>query len=97
MGDPVAKRSRVQLDHKNIGRVLTSDRMYAGLEKVAAAILAEVKDAAPVDTGAYKESLHLARDLTDRAVVRVVSDSPYGLAVEARDAPMAVGLNRSKQ
>jgi hypothetical protein len=49
-----------------------------------------------VRTGRYRDSLHLERALTDRAVVRVVADVDYGLAVEANDAPMAVGLNRSR-
>jgi hypothetical protein len=92
----VARRNKLTLNHANIGRVLTSNAMYAALEKKGEQVLQNVKDAAPVRTGRYRDSLHLERALTDRAVVRVVADVDYGLAVEANDAPMAVGLNRSR-
>lgn len=93
------KAGLVSLNHKDIGRVLTGDAMYDALEAEATRVLENVKDAAEQhrDTGAYIESLHLERDLTDRAVVRIVSDDPGGLPIEARDAPMAVGLNRSRR
>jgi len=92
----MATRAKVTLNHKNIGKVLTSEATYRALEGVGEKILPNVKEAAPVVTGAYRDSLHLERALTDRAVVRVVADVDYGLAVEAHDAPMAVGLLRSR-
>lgn len=92
----MARRAKVTLNHHNIGRVLTADKTYNALEGAGEKVLQNVKDAAPVDTGTYRDGLHLERALTDRAVVRVVSDADYGLAVEARDAPMAIGLMRSR-
>lgn len=92
-----APRAKLTLDHRAVGRILTSDRMYDVLEREAEPVLAAIKDAAPVDSGEYRDKLHLERHLTDRAVVRIVAGADYGLAVEARDAPMAVGLNRSRR
>ena len=91
------RRAKVTLNHHNIGRVLTSDKTYNALEGAGEKVLQNVKDAAEPhrDTGAYIDGLHLERALTDRAVVRLVSEADYGLAVEARDAPMAIGLMRS--
>lgn len=94
-----AKFSNVELNHEDIGRVLVSDEMYAELTRVAEPILAHAQEIAPVETGAYKASLHLELDLTDRAVVRVVAgdaDVDYSLAVEAKHATLAVAAHLSR-
>lgn len=92
----MARRAKVKLNHHNIGRILTGDAMYSALEADGERVLANVKEAAPVDTGEYRDGLRLERALTDRAVVRIVSDDPGAFAIEVRAAPMGIGLMRSK-
>jgi hypothetical protein len=94
----MARRMKVKLNHGNIQKVLTSNQMYDALETEASEILDKAKELAPVETGAYKDSLHLERDLTDRAVVRVVAGNEeveYALGVEAKHAVLGVSLNMS--
>lgn len=93
----MAAKSKVTINYHNVGRVMTSDAMYEQLQKRADTILDNVKEASPVVSGDYVASLTTERALTDRAVIRVVSDVPYAVYVEAHDAPMAIGLMRSKE
>jgi len=87
----------IQLNHHNISKILTSNAMVEALDEVGKKVLAEVKDGAPVKTGHYKESLRLEHAVTDRAVVRVVSDDEASLAIEAEDGPMIKGLLKAKE
>jgi len=86
-------RSRVKLDSRQVRRILTSDRTEAELAREGERILTYAKEHAPVVSGAYRDSLKLVHDITDRSVVRVVADIDYGLAVEAKDAVLGVALN----
>lgn len=52
-------------------------------------VLAAAQASAPVATGAYRASLHIEQDTTDRAVVRVVASVPYAAAVEADTGNLA--------
>lgn len=59
----------------------------------AGPVLAAAQSSAPVATGAYQASLHIVQDTTDRAVVRVVSDVPYAMIVEADTGNLARALD----
>ena len=66
-------------------RDLCTERAQRSLEAARAA--------APVASGAYRASLHLEQDTTDRAVTRVVSDVDYAMVVEARTGNLARALD----
>lgn len=62
------------------------------LEAKAQEVLARAQASAPVASGAYRESLHVETDRTDRMVKRVVADVPYALVVEANTGNLARSL-----
>lgn len=64
----------------------------AMLEGKAQEVLARAQASAPVASGAYRESLHVETDRTDRMVKRVVADVPYALVVEANTGNLARSL-----
>lgn len=47
---------------------------------------------APVASGAYRDSIHVETDHTDRMVKRVVADVDYAMVVEANTGTMARSL-----
>ena len=47
---------------------------------------------APVASGAYRDSIHVETDHTDRMVKRVVADVDYALVVEAEHGTLARSL-----
>lgn len=85
--------ARVKLNDRQVRRVLTSNAVEAALDDAAQRILADAKDRAPVESGAYRDSLKIVHDVTDRSVVRIIADIDYGLAVEAKHATLGVALN----
>lgn len=62
------------------------------LESEANAVLSRAQGNAPVDTGAYRASLHIESDHTDRMVKRVVADVPYAFVVEAKHGVLGKSL-----
>lgn len=86
-------RPKVRLNSRQVRKALTSNEIVSELDEVAQRILEDAKSRAPVSTGAYRDSLKVVHDVTDRAVVRVVADIEYGLAVEAKEAVLGVALN----
>lgn len=85
--------TKVTLNHRWFRAFLKSDDArrvaHAGAEKV----LAEAQSTARVDTGAYRDSLHIVSDTTDRAVERVATDDPGGMAIEVRDNTLRSALD----
>lgn len=84
--------SKVKLNSSGMAAMLKSAEVRAGLQGPAEAVLAAAKGGAPVATGAYRDSLHLVNDTTDRAVVRVVVGVDYGMLVEADTGNLARAL-----
>lgn len=64
----------------------------AMLEAKAQEVLARAQASAPVASGAYRDSLHIATDHTDRMVKRVVADAPHAMVVEANTGNLARSL-----
>lgn len=64
----------------------------AMLEAKAQEVLARAQASAPVASGAYRDSLHVETDHTDRMVKRVVADVPYAMVVEANTGNLARSL-----
>lgn len=63
------------------------------LRAKAQAVLAAAQAAAPVDTGAYRDGLHIEEDRTDRLVVRVVAGDRKGFILEAKSGILARSLD----
>ena len=58
--------------------------------------LAAAQSSAPVASGAYRASLHLVDDTTDRAVVRLVADVDHAMVVEANTGTLARALDQAR-
>lgn len=92
----MASGIRVTLNHAGMGALLKSDAVRDGLTARAEQALAAAQASAPVESGAYRDSLHLEQDTTDRAVVRVVSDVDYAMVVEANTGNLARALDAAR-
>lgn len=89
-------KMRIQLDHAGIGAMLKSAPVRAELTRRAQRALAAAETFAPVDTGAYRASLHIEQDTTDRAVTRVVADDPKAVFVEANTGNLARAIDAAR-
>lgn len=65
----------------------------AVLDSRAQRVESTAQGLAPVATGAYRDSIHVETDRTDRMVKRVVADAPHAFIVEARDGVLARSLD----
>lgn len=84
---------KLKLNSKTIGRMLDGDLgIREELHKVATKTLAAARSYSPLLTGGYRESLHVFEAHTDRLAVRVGSDAPHAMAVEARHGVLANAL-----
>lgn len=74
--------SRIRLNSRGMDELLNSDSVRADMLRRAERVAAVARDTAPVDSDAYKASIHAETATTDRAVGRVVADVDYALALE---------------
>lgn len=82
-----------KLIHPGIQSYLDGGGGVSGLlDARAAEVEARAKASAPVDTGAYRDSIHVETDHTDRMVKRVIADVDYAMVVEANTGNMARSL-----
>lgn len=89
--------SRVTLNHREIQSYLDGDHgVESMLEAAAERALSAAQSSAPVASGAYRDSLHVETDHTDRMVKRVVADVPYALVVEANTGNLSRALDAAK-
>lgn len=86
-------RTKVQLNHAGMAGLLKDDGVRADLTRRMERVLAAAQASAPVATGEYRDSLHIEQDTTDRAAVRVVSDTDHTLVVEATTGSLARALD----
>lgn len=83
----------VVLNHKGIQEYLDGKHgVERVLEREAEERLQRARTNAPVDTGAYRDSLHIETVHTDRMVKRIVADVDYALEVEANTGNLARSL-----
>jgi hypothetical protein len=71
-----------RLDHGGMRALLRSPGVRADLQRRAESVASAARAAAPVQSGAYRNSIHVQSDTTDRAVARVVATVPYAVEVE---------------
>lgn len=84
--------TRVKLKSAGVRALLNSGETRSLLTSKAEPILDRARSSAPVASGAYRDSLQLVQDSTDRAVVRVTSTAPHAMVVEANTGNLARSL-----
>lgn len=89
----MASGIRVVMQGRGIAEILKDDGVRAELTRKAEAVLSAARASAPVASGEYAGSLHIKQDTTDRAAVRVGSDVPHALVVEANTGNLARALD----
>ena len=86
-------RTRIKLNSAGIQSYLDGGGGVDAMLQAEAETRAERARAnAPVASGAYRDSIHVETDHTDRMVKRVVADVPYAMVVEANTGTMARSL-----
>lgn len=85
--------TKVKLNSGGMAALLKSDEVRQALTPVADRVADAARAGAPVRTGAYRDSIHVESDTTDRAVERVVADVSYARDVEARTGNLARALS----
>ena len=84
---------RLKINHPGIQSYLDGAHGVSGLlDAEAQAVEGRAQAGAPVDSGAYKASIHIETDHTDRMVKRVVADVDYAMVVEAKTGNLARSL-----
>lgn len=86
-------RVKVKLISAGMKELLSSDDLRADLTARMERVEARAEATAPVESGAYRASIHIEQDTTDRAVVRVVADVDYAMGVEAQTGNLARALD----
>ncbi|WP_235738995.1 HK97 gp10 family phage protein [Nocardioides alcanivorans] len=81
-----------KLNSGGIAELLKSDKVRAFTTARAERVLAAAKASAPVDTGAYRDGLHIEQVTTDRAVTRVQGGTDHDWVVEANTGNLAKAL-----
>lgn len=86
-------KTRIKLNSRGIQHYLDGGGgVDALLEAEAQERAARARASAPVSSGAYRDSIHVETDHTDRMVKRIVADVPYAMVVEANTGVMARSL-----
>lgn len=86
-------KPKVTINSAGIAAILKDDRVRAMLTARMDRVLAAARASAPVATGAYRDSLHVVQDTTDRAAVRVAAGTDHGLVVESKTGNLARALD----
>lgn len=84
---------RIELHSAGIKELLRDPGVRRDLTARAENVLSAAKASAPVDTGKYRDSLHVIEDTTDRVSVRVGSDDPKAMIVNAKTGNLARALD----
>lgn len=84
----------VKLNHRGMSELLKSAGVQRFLHERAERAAAAARSSAPVDTGAYRDSIRV-QDQThpSRVVSRVVADVPYAMVVESKTGNLARSLD----
>ena len=77
---------KITLNHRGMAEILTCPGVTADVTARANRVLATAKASAPVDTGAYRDNLHVEVDQTSgpRVRARVMGGTDHDWIVEAR-------------
>lgn len=83
---------KVTLSSAGVRELLNDPGVRAAVAAAADQVAQRAITNAPVQTGAYRDSIHRESITTDRAVERVVANAPHALLVEARTGNLARAL-----
>lgn len=89
----MASSFRYEQKSAGIKELLTSEGVRADLTSRMSAAESTAKSNAPVESGEYRDSIHVEQDTTDRVVVRLVADAPYAMVVESKTGNLARSLD----
>ena len=93
----MASGIKVTLNHGGIAELLKSSEIRNALTERADRILAAAKASAPVDTGAYRDGLHVeVVEHRSRVVARVVGVTDHDMLVEAAAGTLARALDAGR-
>jgi hypothetical protein len=90
------KTAKVTTSYKGVGEVLRSEKTRHECTRRAEPVLSTAKSGAPVDTGAYRDGLHIEQLTTDRAVTRVSGSTDHDFIVEANTGNLARSLDQAR-
>jgi hypothetical protein len=85
---------KIVLNSGDMGKLLKSEQMRPALRAIAEGWAARARATAPVDTGAYRDSIQVVDDTTDRAVARVVAQDRKAPIVEYRTGNLKRAMGR---
>jgi hypothetical protein len=74
----------IKIDRQGLGEFLHGPEIREALRVYAIQMAARARASAPVDSGAYRNSIRVEDDTTDRAVVRVVAHDRKAIILEAK-------------
>lgn len=80
----MATRRRFERNSRGFEELLKADFIRDDLTRRAEAMAAQARVTAPVATGAYRDSITVVQDTTDRAVVRVIATDRKAPLIEAK-------------
>lgn len=86
-------RSTFKLNHAEMQALLDGGNgVEAILDQHAEEVAGRARSNARVASGAYRDSIHVETDHTDRMRKRVIADVDYAMVVEAKTGNMARAL-----
>lgn len=92
----MVSKAIIRLNPAGIRELLNSSGVRAEVNRVANPVLAAAQAGAPVESGAYRGSLHIEEATTDRAGAHVVASVSYAVFVEARTGNLARSLDAAR-
>lgn len=75
---------KITLDHSEMKDFLTGSEVEIPLREIAEKAASKARSTAPVASGAYRDSIDVEVDETDRTVVRVVAHDWKAALIEAK-------------
>lgn len=76
---------RLEMNKQGIAELLRSEGVARAVRAPAEKVGARARSSAPVETGDYRDSIHVEDEVhRDRVVARVYADSDHAAAVESR-------------
>lgn len=87
----------VKFNNAFFSRLGHSARVTALLQRKAEAVAARARATAPVDTGAYRDSIHVRiKSAATRNVALVVAEDPKSMFIESETGNLLRALNAEK-
>ena len=87
--------SRVRLSSAGMKALLNGGGVRSAVRREAEQVAQRARSIAPVQSGDYRDSIHVVDDTTDRAVARVVASDWKASVIEARSRVLGRALGES--